>query len=108
MTTRYIARSERLAARKLVSETVILRPDDSELYVLNELGTIIWDAADGDTELATIVERMICPRFDVDPATALRDAIEFVEGLREHQIFTVSDRPMTSRTLASMSDEEAP
>ena len=43
MTNLYIARSERLAARKLLVETVILKPDDSGLYVLNELGTVIWD-----------------------------------------------------------------
>jgi hypothetical protein len=106
MTDLYIARSDRLAARRLASETVILRPDDSGLYVLNELGTVIWDAADGTTPLATIVERVICPRFDVDAATALHDATEFIEGLRDHNILTVSDRPMTSHA-PPVSDEAA-
>ena len=97
MTNLYIARGERLAARTLASETVILRPDDSGLYVLNEIGTILWDAADGTTPLATIVDQAICPRFDVDAATALRDAIEFVQGLRDHDILKVSDQPVTGR-----------
>ena len=95
MTNLYIARGDRLAARALASETVILRPDDSGLYVLNEIGTALWDAADGTTPLSTIVEQVICAQFDVDAATALRDATEFVQGLRDHHILKVADRPMT-------------
>jgi len=97
MTNLYIARGDRLAARALASETVILRPDDSGLYVLNEIGTVLWNAADGATPLATIVEQAICPQFDVDATTALRDATEFVQGLQDHHILRVSDQPMTSR-----------
>jgi hypothetical protein len=108
MTNLYIARGDRLAARALASETVILRPDDSGLYVLNEIGTILWAAADGTTPLATIVEQTICPRFDVDATTALQDAIEFVEGLRDHHILNVSDRPLTGHTATPASDEAAP
>ena len=107
MTDLYIARGNRLAARSLASETVILKPDDSGLYVLNELGTVLWDAADGTTPLATIVERVICPQFVVDAATALRDATEFVESLRDHKIFNLSDGPMTSHDLAPVPDEVA-
>ena len=70
MTDLYIARGPRLAARVLASETVILKADDSGLYVLNEVGTLLWGAADGTTPLATIVERLICPRFDVVEASA--------------------------------------
>jgi hypothetical protein len=105
MTNLYIGRSERLAARKLLDETVILKPDDSGLYVLNELGTVIWDAADGATTLAMIVERAICPQFEIDAATALHDATEFVERLRDHNILRVSETPMTSD--ATTSNEKA-
>ena len=104
MTNLYIARSERLAARKLLDETVILKPDDSGLYVLNELGTVIWDAADGSTTLATIVEHAICPQFDVDAATALHDATEFVERLCDHDILKVSETPMTNETTPQTSN----
>jgi hypothetical protein len=107
MTNLYIARGDRLAARTLASETVILRPDDSGLYVLNEIGTILWEAADGTTPLATIVEQAICPRFDVDATTALRDATEFVQDLRDHRILTVSDQPVTSGATAAALDEAA-
>ena len=107
MTNLYIARSERLAVRKLRDETVILRPDDSGLYVLNELGTVIWDAADGTTTLATLVERVICPQFEVDAATALLDATEFVERLRDHHILTVSETPIPVDVMRSASHGDA-
>jgi hypothetical protein len=107
MTNLYIARGSRLAARTLAAETVILKPDDSGLYVLNELGSILWGAADGATPLATIVERVICPQFDVDAATALSDATAFVESLRDHQIFEVSDRPITGHGPARRPEEAA-
>jgi hypothetical protein len=90
----YIAQGERLAARRLDTETIILCPDDSGLYVLNELGTALWEAADGRTPLAAIVEGVICRDFEVDAATALQDALEFVEGLRRQRILQVSDGPL--------------
>ena len=42
MTDLYIAHGQRLAVRTLATETVILKADDSGLYVLNEVGTLLW------------------------------------------------------------------
>ena len=103
MTDLYIARGQRLAARTLATETVILKADDSGLYVLNEVGTLLWGAADGVTPLATIVERLICPRFEVDVASACDDAVEFVRALGDHAILTVSDRPITGEATSPAS-----
>lgn len=89
----YVARGDRLAARRLENDTLILCPDDSGLFVLNELGTAIWEAADGLTPLGSIVEQVICREFDVDAVTALQDASEFVEELRQRHILQVSDGP---------------
>ncbi len=111
----YVAQGERLAARRLENDTVILCPDDSGLFVLNELGTAIWEAADGRTPLAEIVEQVICREFEVDGVTALRDALEFVEELRHRHILQVSDAPFRAAddtpapldTPASTSNEVA-
>jgi hypothetical protein len=94
MSGTFFARGDRLAARSLGAETVVLSSDDSSLYVLNELGTILWNAADGRTPLAHVVERVICADFDVDAATAMRDALEFVENLRQQRLLEVSDAPI--------------
>ena len=52
----YIARADRLAARAVAGEMVILKADDSSLYVLNGVGTAVWQAADGGTRLSGIVD----------------------------------------------------
>ena len=87
----FIAREERLAARRVAGEMVILSADDSSLYVLNELGALLWDAADGTTPLREIVRRVVCEEYDVDQETGLRDAESFVRQLAEHGVLRVAD-----------------
>ncbi len=69
---RYIARSPDVAARRIGGELMIMSGRDSSLFSLNETAAALWEAADGATPLAGIVEREICACFEVDPAEALR------------------------------------
>jgi hypothetical protein len=94
MSSLYIAHSKEIAARVLDDEMMIMSARDSTLFSLNELGTIIWQAADGETTLQQIVERKICPEFDVEPEEALKDAENFVKELASHGILVVSDQPI--------------
>ena len=89
----YITRGERLAARKVEGEMIILAADDSSLYVLNEVATAIWEAADGRTSLQSIVDRVVCGRYDVDAQTGLIDARELVDALASHGILSVTTEP---------------
>ena len=90
----YIARVKEVAARSIGGEMMIMFARDSTLFDLNETATAIWQAADGVTPLAEIVQRSLCAQFEVDPATALRDAEELVEGLAKHGILKLSDQPI--------------
>ena len=90
----YIARVKEIAARSIGGEMMIMSARDSTLFSLNETATAIWQAADGVTPLAEIVQRSLCAHFEVDPAAALRDAEELVEGLAKHGILKVSDQPI--------------
>ena len=90
----YIARVKEVAARSIGGEMMIMSARDSTLFSLNETATAIWQAADGVTPLAEIVQRSVCARFEVDAATALRDAEELVEGLAQHGILKVSNLPI--------------
>ena len=94
MSSLYITRSKEIAARMLDGEMMIMSARDSTLFSLNELGTIIWQAADGETTLQEIVERKICPKFDVEPEEAVKDAESFVRELASHGILVVSDQPI--------------
>jgi hypothetical protein len=81
-----VARAERVAARKVAGEMVILSADDSSLYVLNGIGTAVWEAVDGRTPLSAIVDDVVCREYDVDRESALRDVQEFVSGLMSHGV----------------------
>jgi Coenzyme PQQ synthesis protein D (PqqD) len=96
----YVARSTRIAARKLDDEMMIMSAVDSTLFSLNKSATIIWEAADGSSTLEEIVERRICSRFDVSLNDALRDAEECVRELTEHGILLLSEGPLPAATLA--------
>jgi coenzyme PQQ synthesis protein D (PqqD) len=99
---RYVARSSEIAARRLGNEMMIMSGRDSTLFSLNEVATVIWEAADGLTALDDIVEHRICQEFDVELAEALRDAEALAEALAERGIFLLSDKPF----LAPRSDKE--
>jgi len=94
MSPLYIARSSKIAARNLGGEMVIMSARDSTLFNLNDVGTAIWEAADGQSSLEEIVERKVCAEFDVQAAEALRDAESFVRELAGHGILLVSDTPV--------------
>lgn len=94
MTDVYIARSKEIAARMLGGEMMIMSARDSSLFSLNDVASAIWQAADGVTPLAEIVERRVCAEFEVEPEVALRDATELVNQLAEHGILRVSETPI--------------
>jgi len=94
----YIVRSNQIAARSLGGEMMIMSACDSTLFSLNDVGTVIWQAADGQTSLEEIVERKVCAEFEVEPAEALKDAESFVRELAEHGILIVSDRRMVANS----------
>ncbi|HTA42899.1 MAG TPA: PqqD family protein [Bryobacteraceae bacterium] len=93
MSTCYPKKAANLASRVLKGEAIIMNPVDSSLFSLNETATAIWEAADGRTTLQEIVEREVCPRFEIDSESALRDAEEVVHALAEHSILLVSEEP---------------
>jgi hypothetical protein len=93
---KYVSRSDTVAARMLGGQMMIMSIRDSTLFSLSETASAIWQAADGATGLREIVEFAIVSRFDVDPETAYRDAMELVEGLAGHGILRLTDEPAIS------------
>ena len=81
---------DKLAARKVGGEMVILSAEDSSLFLLNEVGTAIWEATDGHRSIQAIAE-VLCAEYEVDRATALADVTEFVESLTAAGILSVAE-----------------
>ena len=96
MSPLYLARSKEIAARQLGDEMIIMSARDSTLFSLNEVGLVIWEAADGRTTLEQIVKDKVCTDFDVTPEEALKDAESFVRELAAHGILILSDAPVAS------------
>jgi hypothetical protein len=95
----YPARSAAVAARELAGEMMIMSATDSTLFSLNETATLIWQAADGKTSLAEIVEHTICDEYHVEPELAYRDAVELVEQLAQLGILMLSEQPVRDEVL---------
>jgi hypothetical protein len=74
------ARNDRLAAREVAGEMVLLSADDSALLVLNDTATAVWRAVDGRTTLSSIA-RTLCRDYAVDFETALHDVHDLVSRL---------------------------
>ena len=92
---KYIARSSAIAARLIGGEMMIMSAVDSTFFTLNEVATVIWQAADGRTPLSDIVASRICLEFEVDAEQAGRDAEQFVSDLSQHGVLLVSETPIT-------------
>ena len=91
----YLARSRRIAARKLGDEMLVMSALGSTLFTLNPTATILWQAADGATPLEKIVENKICSEFEVSADEALRDAETLAVDLAKHGILLISDQPIS-------------
>ena len=91
----YIARAPDVAARRIGDELMIMSSRTSALFSLNETAALLWQAADGVTPLAEIVERDICPAFDVDADTALSDARALATELADHGILRIAEQPLS-------------
>ncbi len=93
MAEMYITQSSDIAARTLGDDTIIMSALDSTVFMLNSVGTAIWNAADGATPLSQIVKERVCSEFEVNGEEAFADAKEFVNELARHGILSISDAP---------------
>lgn len=97
----YVAPGPGIAARRLGDEMMIMSGRDSTLFTLNEVATTIWEAANGRTTLAEIVNHAVCPAFEIDPDVALRDAESLAEALAGYGVLLLSEEPIQSTPAKS-------
>jgi Coenzyme PQQ synthesis protein D (PqqD) len=90
----YVAQNTQIAARKLDDEMIIVCAWNSSLFILDDMATLIWEAADGSTMLSELVERNICSVFEVGLDEALRDAEELTADLAKHGVILLSETPI--------------
>ncbi len=96
-TEMYLVRSSDIATRTLGDDTIIISTLDSSVFMLNAVGTVIWNAADGHTPLSHIVRDRVCCEFDVSDEEAYADARELAGRLAEHGVLQISDIPVSPK-----------
>ena len=68
------------AGRVIDGEAVLILSDDSEINVLNEVGSRIFELADGTRTVAEIAS-IIGSEYDISSEDATTDVIEFLDSL---------------------------
>jgi hypothetical protein len=84
-TTRFHKRTN-FVTRCIAGETIIVPitgcvGDLESVFVLNEVGTLIWGLVDGRADVQQIVET-VCRAYDVAPEEAGRDVGDFLASLQ--------------------------
>jgi hypothetical protein len=74
-----------MIGRKILGETLLVPirgelADLRRIFALNPVAQHIWEALDGVRDLARVCESIVV-RFEVDPAQAEADVVEFVGQL---------------------------
>ncbi len=75
----YIQNHE-VAYRSIDGEAVLVIPHTSDVKVLNEVGTRIWEALEGPRSIDEIVS-VVVAEFEITEEQARIDALTFIEAL---------------------------
>ncbi len=78
------------AGRVIDGEAVLMLADASEIHVLNSVGSLIYEYADGSHTLGQISHK-IAEQFNVSRQQALADAKQFVDEMAARNIFVLEN-----------------
>ncbi len=85
MLDKVVSRNKDVAWRVIDGEAILICAEDSMLHSLDEVGTRIWELADGVNTVRDIVDA-IYGEFEVERSKAEQDVVEFVTNLASDQL----------------------
>jgi hypothetical protein len=74
-----VEQCQRTASRVIDGKAIVITIDQNQLHVLNDVGTRVWQLADGRS-LTEIVDAVL-NEFEVDRERATLDVLQFAEQL---------------------------
>lgn len=86
---------EDTASRVIDGEAIIINLDSGIYYSLNEVGTAIWELADGNRTIREIA-KAICDEYAVDHEEAEKDTLEVVNDLVGQGLVIVGESPFSA------------
>jgi len=89
MLDKILARDENVAWRIIDGEAIILSAEDSSVHSLDEVGTKIWELADGKKTVKEIIEALH-EEYDVEFDQLKQDVLDFITELQKKEKSLVS------------------
>lgn len=80
----------RTASRLVAGEAVVVLPEEGRVKVLNEVGSRIWELADGTHSVDEIVEA-ICTEYKVSREQAQEEVVAFVTDMVEGELLAAGE-----------------
>ena len=79
------------AGRVIDGEAILMLADDSEIQVLNQVGSRIFELADGSRSVSEIAQ-VIAAEYQIDEAEATEDALAFLRQLVAQNLMVFEDK----------------
>lgn len=93
MLNKYVHRSDSTVYRIIDGVAIMVSAPEGKLRTLNNVGTLIWQHANGRHTMADIID-LICQEFDVTHTQAMNDAEAFVQELADKNMLVLTDSPV--------------
>ena len=78
-----LTRNPDAAYRIYDGQATVVLPGRSEINVLNEIGSLIWDRIDGERTVGQILQAVL-DAYEIDSEQARSDMLDFLSSLQEH------------------------
>lgn len=88
----YIKRIEDNVVWTKLDETamiILTRENEEKVLNLNKTAAYLWERCDGTKTLEELIQ-LLCEHYNVDEATARKDAKAFIVNMKDKQLLSVS------------------
>lgn len=85
----YVSNAKELYYAIVDGKVIIPKPGGENVSTLGDVGTRIWELADGSHKVKEIVD-IICEEFEADRNTVIKDTIEFITDLSKKHLLRLS------------------
>lgn len=80
-----VSQKEDVDVTELNGEKVMMDLDKGKYFMLNETGSVIWDAIDEPKSISEIIESVV-NEYDIDKETCQSKVLEYLEKLNHEEL----------------------
>lgn len=70
-------------------ETFLMNIDTEDFFNLNEVGTLVWEKANGKTKVSAVAKQ-IAKKYGVDEKKVLKDVLDLLKTLESKKLINIS------------------